>query len=128
MTGVKQKDATFVGIDTGMHHMIRPMLLDAYHEILVAKDLEREPNEEKTVVGPVCSSTDVLAENRELPDIREGDLLAIMNSGAYGFTMASHWNSRPLPAEVMVEDGEPYVIREREKNSDIFHGTGLECS
>lgn len=127
VTGVKEKGGTeFIGIDTGMHHNIRPMLLDAYHEILLANDLERPMDGKKTVVGPVCSSTDVMAEDRELPDIKEGDLVSIEDIGAYGFTMASHWNSRPLPAEVLVEDGEAKVIRDREGLKDIFHGTELE--
>jgi diaminopimelate decarboxylase len=127
VTGVKKKGGTeFVGIDTGMHHNIRPMLLDAYHEILLANDLERPVDGEKNVVGPVCSSTDVMAEDRELPDMEEGDVVSIEDIGAYGFTMASHWNSRPLPAEVLVEDGEAKVIREREGLRDVFHGTELE--
>lgn len=127
VTGVKEKGGTeFVGIDTGMHHNIRPMLLDAYHEILLANDLERPVNGEKTVVGPVCSSTDVMAEDRELPEIEEGELISIEDIGAYGFTMASHWNSRPLPAEVLVDGGEVEVIREREGLRDIFHGTELK--
>lgn len=127
VTGVKEKGGTeFVGIDTGMHQNIRPMLLDAYHEILLANDLERPVDGEKNVVGPVCSSTDVMAEDRELPDMKEGDLVSIEDIGAYGFTMASHWNSRPLLSEVLVEDGEFEVIREREGLRDIFHGTRLE--
>lgn len=126
VTGVKEKGRkTFVGTDTGMHHMIRPMLLDAYHEIVLANDLERPVESEKDVVGPVCSSTDVMAEDRPLPRVEQGNILGIMNAGAYGFTMASHWNSRPLPAEVMVEDGQVNVIREREGLKDLFHGTSM---
>ena len=127
VTGVKEKGGTeFVGIDTGMHHNLRPMLLDAYHEILPAKDPERPADGEKDVVGPVCSSVDVMAEDRALPEMEEGDILSIEDVGAYGFTMASHWNSRPLPAEILVEDGEAEVIREREGIRDVFHGTELE--
>lgn len=127
VTGIKEKGGTeFIGIDTGMHHNIRPMLLDAYHEILLANDLERPVNGEKTVVGPVCSSTDVMAGERELPVIEEGDLVSIEDIGAYGFTMASHWNSRPLPAEILVDNGQAEVIREREGLRDVFHGTELE--
>lgn len=127
VTGIKEKGGTeFVGIDTGMHHNIRPMLLDAYHEIVLANDLERPLSGEKTVVGPVCSSTDVMAEDRELPDLREGDLISIENIGAYGFTMASHWNSRPLPAEVLVDDEGFELIREREGLEDIFNGTEIK--
>lgn len=127
VTGVKEKGGTeFVGIDTGMHHNIRPMLLDAYHEIELANDLEREIEGEKNVVGPVCSTTDVMAENRELPKIERGDILAIRDIGAYGFTMASHWNSRPLPTEVKLMSGKHEVIREKEEISCILHGTKLD--
>ena len=127
VTGVKEKGGTeFIGIDTGMHQNIRPMLLDAYHEILLANNLERASDGKKTVVGPVCSSTDVMAENRKLPKMKQGDIVSIEDIGAYGFTMASHWNSRPLPAEILVEDGDTSLIRERENLEDIFHGTKLE--
>lgn len=115
-----------MGIDTGMHHNIRPMLLDAYHEIILASDPERPADKERTVVGPVCSSIDVMADQRMLPEMEEGDLIAIEDIGAYGFTMSSHWNSRPLPAEVMVKNGEAEIIREREEMKDIFHGTKMQ--
>lgn len=126
VTGVKEKGGKeFVGTDTGMHHNIRPMLLDAYHEIKLVNNLGRPLDGQKTVVGPVCSSTDVMAEERELPDMKEGDILSIEDIGAYGFTMASHWNSRPLPAEVMIDEGEIEIIRRRESLGDIYHGTVL---
>lgn len=125
VTGVKDGGTPFVGVDTGMHHMIRPMLLDAYHEIVPVDEPSRDATGEKTVVGPICSSTDVLAEDRELPDVAQGDLLGVMNAGAYGFTMASNWNTRPLPAEVLVEDGDHRIVRERQSAPDIFHGTAL---
>ncbi len=127
VTGIKNKNGTeYVGIDTGMHHNIRPMLLNAYHHIIVANNINRPLGSAKTVVGPVCSSTDVMAEDRILPKIKQGDILSIEDVGAYGFTMASHWNSRPLPAEILVENGEDKVIREREELTDIFHGTELD--
>jgi diaminopimelate decarboxylase len=126
VTGVKEKDGKeFVGIDTGMHHNIRPMLLDAYHEIKLASDPEKEIEGEKNIVGPVCSSTDIMAEERSMPEMEQGDLLSIEDIGAYGFVMSSHWNSRPLPAEVMVDNGKSSIIRERQKLRDIFHGTKL---
>ncbi|MFB6144849.1 MAG: diaminopimelate decarboxylase [Candidatus Nanohaloarchaea archaeon] len=124
VTGVKEKEKTFVGCDTGMHQMIRPMLYNAHHEILLANDLERPNESEKDIVGCVCEN-DYLARDRPFPNVESGDLLAIMNSGAYGFVMASNWNSRPLPAEIMVEDGEARIIRERQDLEDVFHGTNL---
>lgn len=126
VTGVKVKqDKEFIGLDTGMHHNLRPALLDAYHEIKTPyQDCETS---EKTVVGPVCSSIDVIAEERELPDkLKQGDIVSIEDIGAYGFVMSSHWNSRPLPAEVMIKDGEAQLIRQRQNKEQIFHGTKLD--
>ena len=124
VTGIKEKEGTtFVGLDTGMHQNLRPSLLDAYHEIKVPRKGEKTC---KTVVGPVCSSIDVIAEERKLPELKRGDIVSIEDVGAYGFVMASHWNSRPLPAEVLIEDGEAKLIREREEIDDIFHGTKLD--
>jgi len=125
VTGVKNKDTEYVGLDTGMHHILRPSLLDSRHEIKKVNRNEEEKIEERTVVGPVCSSIDVIAEKRELPELEEQDLVSIENTGAYGFVMASHWNSRPLPPEIMVEDNKVKKIREAETKKSIFHGTRL---
>jgi len=125
VTGVKNKDTEYVGLDTGMHHILRPSLLDSRHEIKKVNRNE-EKIEERTVVGPVCSSIDVIAEKRELPELEEQDLVSIENTGAYGFVMASHWNSRPLPPEIMVEDNKVKKIREAETKKSIFHGTRLD--
>lgn len=125
VTHVKEAGKTFVGVDTGMHQMLRPMLYDAYHEILVANDLTRKTTGEKTVVGPICESTDVLAKDRPLPEIAEGDVLGIMKAGAYGFTMASNWNTRRLPAEVLVDDGEAREVRSRQSYANMFARTGI---
>ncbi len=126
VVGVKQKQKEFIGIDTGMNHFIRPMLYDAYHEVLVANDLERETGSKKDVVGQVCENTDVVAEERELPELVEDDLVAIMDVGAYGFAMASNWNTRPKPPEVLVDGSELKLIREGQERRDVFHGTELE--
>ena len=81
---------------------------------------ERERKISKVdVVGPVCESGDFFALNREMPELREGDLLAIMSAGAYGFAMASNYNSRPLPAEALVRDGEFALIRKRQTWDDL---------
>lgn len=124
VTGIKHKvDHTFVGVDTGMHHMLRPMLLDAYHEIIPVTAPERDPVMEADVVGPICSTVDTLASERPLPELSVGDRLAVMDVGAYGYVMGSHFNSRPRPAEILVDDGSAAVIRERETTADIFAGT-----
>jgi diaminopimelate decarboxylase len=93
----------------------------SYHHILVADNPEAEPVEKIDVAGNVCESGDLFARDRPLPEINEGDILAIMNAGAYAFSMASQYNSRPLPAEVLVCDGEVDIIRERETFADLFN-------
>ncbi|MEM2537567.1 MAG: diaminopimelate decarboxylase, partial [Candidatus Bathyarchaeia archaeon] len=87
--------------------------------ILVANKLNEQPTETYDVVGPICESGDVLAKDRPLPKICEGDLLAILNVGAYGFSMSSQYNSRPRPAEVLVKNGKYTLIREAETFEDL---------
>lgn len=108
---------TFVGVDTGLNHLIRPMLYDAYHGVYNLSN----PDGEKVkydVVGYICE-TDTLASDRELPEVKTGDLLAFRNAGAYGFSMASNYNSRLRPAEVLVWEGEAKLIRKREVFEDL---------
>ncbi|HDO41980.1 MAG TPA: diaminopimelate decarboxylase, partial [Candidatus Bathyarchaeota archaeon] len=111
-----------IGIDAGIHTMIRPAMYNAYHHIIVANRLNEKPTEVYDVVGPLCESGDILAKDRLLPKIREGDLLAILNAGAYGFSMSSQYNSRPRPAEVLVKDGKYALIREAETLQDLVRG------
>jgi diaminopimelate decarboxylase len=92
----------------------------SYHHILVADKPEAKPMEKIDVAGNVCESGDLFARDRPLPEIKEGDILAIMNAGAYAFSMASQYNSRLLPAEVMVCNGDIDIIRERENFADLF--------
>ncbi|MEE8493939.1 MAG: diaminopimelate decarboxylase [Nitrospirales bacterium] len=112
----------FVIVDAGMNDLIRPSLYGAYHEIRPV----REDPDPKTVVvdvvGPVCESGDFLATDRSLPEVKAGDLLAVMSAGAYGFVMASNYNSRPRPPEILVKDGEIHVIRARESYDDLVRG------
>jgi Diaminopimelate decarboxylase len=126
VTGVKHKDTEYVGLDTGMHQILRPSLLDSYHEIRKVEKKDNPEIQDRTVVGQVCSSIDVIAEERELPELEQGDLVSIEDVGAYGFVMASHWNSRPLPAEVLVGKNGVELIRERQNKEQIFHGTFLD--
>ncbi|HEX8898221.1 MAG TPA: diaminopimelate decarboxylase [Chthoniobacterales bacterium] len=109
----------FVIVDAGMNDLIRPALYQSYHEIVPLRQpstMEREPVD---VVGPVCESGDFFAQDRELPATNEGDLLALMSAGAYGFTMASNYNSRPLPAEVLVRGDSCSLIRRRQTIEDL---------
>jgi len=115
----------FVVVDAAMNDLIRPSLYDAYHEIKPVKEQKQAAVELVDVVGPVCESGDFLAKDRELPSVEEGDLLAVMSAGAYGFAMASNYNARPRAAEVLV-DGEKFsVVRRRESYDDMIAGEPL---
>lgn len=113
-------NAVFAGVDTGLNHFIRPMFYGAYHEI---ENISNPSGEKKSynVVGNICE-TDTFAENRSLPEIREDDYLVFLNAGAYCFEMSSHYNSRFKPAEVMVKDGKPILIRKRDDLEDLLKG------
>lgn len=108
---------TYVGVDAGFNTLLRPALYDAYHHIT---NLSRDDSpREVDVVGPICESGDYLGRNRSIASPEEGDVLAIHTAGAYGYVMVSRYNSRPLPAEVVVDDGVE-VVRERENVTGVF--------
>jgi diaminopimelate decarboxylase len=110
----------FVGVDAGFNTLVRPTMYGSYHPILVANKLNAPVKETYDVVGPVCESGDALAKDRQLPLIEEGDLLAVLNAGAYGFSMSSQYNARPRAAEVMIRQGKPVVVREREQLANLM--------
>ena len=118
---VKQNPTrTFVHLDTGLNHLIRPMMYDAWHDIINVSN----PTGNKalyTVVGYICE-TDTFATDRLLPEMRQNDVLSFENAGAYGFSMASTYNMRCRPAEVLVYDGQAHLIRERETFEDLMRG------
>ena len=117
---IKQtKHKKFVIVDAGMNDLIRPALYQSYHEIVPVREAQGAVREPVDVVGPVCESGDFFAQDRQLPEMKEGDLVALMSAGAYGFVMASNYNSRPLPAESLV-DGERFsLIRRRQTMEDL---------
>jgi diaminopimelate decarboxylase len=117
---VKQTVSTvFAGLDTGLNHLIRPMFYDAYHHIVnVSKP--KSPQRVYTVVGYVCE-TDTFGWNRKINEISEGDILAFHNAGAYCYSMASNYNSRFRPAEVLIHKGADYLITKRETIDDLIH-------
>ncbi|MEP7200234.1 MAG: diaminopimelate decarboxylase, partial [Chloroflexota bacterium] len=112
----------FLVLDVGMNALMRPSLYQAYHEVrAVRRGAVAAPNAggenpplQMDVVGPICESADVLAHNRELPAFQRGDLVAFMDAGAYGFSMASRYNQQPLPAEVVVQGDQWRVVTQRE--------------
>jgi diaminopimelate decarboxylase len=109
----------FLVLDTGMTELIRPMLYQAYHRIVEVSPREG-PSREYEVVGPLCETSDTLGHRRELGPVEVGDLVAVLDTGAYGFVMASNYNRRRMPAEVMVDDGGWIVIRNRQSYEDLF--------
>jgi diaminopimelate decarboxylase len=109
----------FVIVDAGMNDLIRPALYQSYHEIVPLREPVTAESESVDVVGPVCESGDFFAQDRDLPPLKEGDLVALMSAGAYGFVMASNYNSRPLPAEVLVNANRSSLIRRRQTLEDL---------
>lgn len=116
---VKQTTATvFAGVDSGQNHLIRPMFYDAYHHIVNISNPSGTPRI-YTVVGYICE-TDTFGWDRKLNEVREGDILAIKNAGAYGYTMSNNYNARPRPAEVLLYKGKAQLIRKAETLEDIM--------
>ncbi|HHS95086.1 MAG TPA: diaminopimelate decarboxylase [Phaeodactylibacter sp.] len=118
---VKQTISTiFAAVDTGLNHLIRPMFYDAYHEI---SNISKPQAKKRiyTVVGYICE-TDTFAVNRKINEISQGDILCFHNAGAYCYAMASNYNARFRPAEVLLHQGKHYLIRQRETMEDLLHG------
>ncbi len=112
----------FLIVDAGMNDLIRPSLYEAYHEILPVVESSAAPEAAFDVVGPICESGDFLGKDRKMREIQQGELLAVMSAGAYGFSMSSNYNSRPRAAEVLVRGSDYYVVRERETYADLVKG------
>jgi diaminopimelate decarboxylase len=117
----ENEDKKFVIVDAGMNDLVRPSFYGSYHQILPVKE---EAGEEivADVVGPICESSDFFAKGRKIPDVRVGELIAVMSAGAYGFSMSSNYNARPRIAEVLVRDDQMFVIRRREGYEDLIRG------
>ena len=112
----------FLIVDAAMNDLVRPSLYGAYHEILPVWEQAHEGSETADVVGPVCETGDFLARGRQLPATEEGELLAVMDSGAYGMVLASNYNSRAKPAEVLVQGKTVKLIRRRETAAELLRG------
>lgn len=115
----RARDINWAIVDAGMNCLIRPVLYGARHEIVLANDLERPHSGKYNVGGPCCESGDYIALGAKLPELQEGDLLAVLDVGAYGFTMSSNYNALPRPAVVLVKNGLADVIRRREQYADL---------
>ncbi len=112
-------NSVFVGVDSGLNHLIRPMMYDAYHHITNISNEDESEQKVYSVVGYICEN-DTFGANRELNVVSENDVLRIHNAGAYSFSMASNYNSRYRPAEVMMYNGKDYLIRKRETFNDLL--------
>jgi diaminopimelate decarboxylase len=112
----------YIGTDIGFNVLIRPAMYDSHHDIEMYRNdsiIKSEKTEPVTVVGNICETGDILAKDRELPEVKEGDLIGIMDAGAYGYSMASNYNNRLRPAEVLIGlDGNPRLIRRRDTFED----------
>jgi diaminopimelate decarboxylase len=113
----------FIVVDAAMNDLIRPSLYQAHHEILPVQATDRKVTGD--LVGPICESGDFLAQDRELPDVKERDLVVALSAGAYGFSMSSNYNSRPRAAEILVDGTTATQIRQRETLEDLVRGESL---
>ena len=117
----RNRRKNFIVVDAGMNDLMRPALYGSYHEIIPVRDHPRDKLE-ADVVGPLCETGDFLAQDREMPDVEPGELLAILAAGAYGIVLSSNYNTRPRPAEVLVHGDEVELIRPRERVEDLMAG------
>ena len=110
----------FAGINAGFNTLIRPTMYGSYHHIIPCNEKSEKKLETYDIVGPICESGDIIGKSRTLPELIEGDYLAILDAGAYGFTMSSNYNSRPRPAEILLSNGQSFKIRNEESYDDLI--------
>jgi diaminopimelate decarboxylase len=117
---MKEAAKKFVGTDAGFNLLIRPAMYESYHHVVVANKADAVAVDTYTIVGPICETGDILAHDRELPEIEKGDIIALLDAGAYGFSMSSQYNGRTRCAEVLVHNGDVDVIRKPETYDDLL--------
>jgi diaminopimelate decarboxylase len=122
----RNRQKNFIVVDAGMNDLMRPALYGSYHQIIPVRD---HPGNrlQADVVGPLCETGDFLAQDREMPEVVPGELLAILDAGAYGFVLSSNYNTRPRPAEVLVQGSKAELIRPRERLEDLMAGETISC-
>ncbi len=125
VTGMKDSYRKFIGLDAGMETILRPALYQAYHRILKVGAIDEVPIGTFDFTGRICENTDLQATERPFPTVAEGDLVAIMDAGAYGYAMSQPYNSRPRPAEVLLTENGAKLIRKRETIDDLFSSSQL---
>ncbi|MEI6293801.1 MAG: diaminopimelate decarboxylase [Methanomicrobiales archaeon] len=119
VNSVKHAHKNFVNVDAGFNLLIRPTMYDSYHEVIVANKAAEPAKETYSIAGPICETGDILAADRVLPTIEAGDMIAVLDAGAYGFAMASQYNCRPRCAEVLVKGKDKALMRVSETTKDI---------
>jgi diaminopimelate decarboxylase len=119
VNSVKFAHKKFVNVDAGFNLLIRPTMYDSYHEVIVANKAASPATETYSIAGPICETGDILAADRLLPVVEAGDIIAVLDAGAYGFAMASQYNCRPRCAEVLVKGKDKALMRNRETTEDI---------
>ncbi len=117
---VKEAHKNFVGVDAGFNLLVRPTMYDSYHHVLVANKADLTSTGLYTIAGPVCESGDILARDRQLPLVEKGDVIAVLDTGAYGFSMSSQYNGRPRAPEVLITQRKTCIVRERENIDDLL--------
>ena len=119
VNSVKEAHRRFVNVDAGFNLLVRPVMYGAFHAVVVANRADQLPAHRYTIAGPICETGDLLAEDRDLPAVGAGDLVAVLDAGAYGFAMASQYNGRPRCAEVLVKGGDAALMRRGETPEDL---------
>ena len=109
----------FANVDAGFNLLVRPTMYDSYHEVVAANRADAPAVREYSVTGPICETGDILAKDRMLPELAAGDLIAVLDAGAYGFAMSSQYNSRPRSAEVLLAGKEAALMRRAETVDDL---------
>ncbi|HJJ32307.1 MAG TPA: diaminopimelate decarboxylase [Methanocorpusculum sp.] len=120
VNSVKKVHKTFVNVDAGFNILIRPAMYDSWHEVMVANKADESDAGIYTVTGPICETGDILAADRKLPKVTAGDIIAVLDAGAYGYAMSSQYNSRPRCAEVLVNNGKAELMRRAETYEDMI--------
>ncbi len=120
VNSVKKAHKVFVNVDAGFNLLIRPAMYDSYHEVVVANRADEADNGTYTVTGPICETGDIIAKDRVLPAVKAGDVIAILEAGAYGYSMASQYNGRGRCAEVLVKGSKSALMRKAETTEDLL--------
>jgi diaminopimelate decarboxylase len=119
VNSTKSAHKRFANVDAGFSLLIRPAMYDSYHEVIVANRADAPLTTEYTVTGPICETGDILAPDRKLPELAAGDLIAVLDAGAYGYAMSSQYNGRPRCPEVLIHGKDAALMRRSETLSDL---------